>query len=185
MNKWLKTRKIPKLDLMVHTLCHIEYSAVMSYSDTLCRFYDKDNMLNEQQKIEFVEDIFSVITDEVRHYSMLYEILQNDLKTPYTSLAVNKNILADLQKTEGNFLERICMISMTHEAKGLDAGPRLIKNAKNLTKNSKIIDAFETIVREEESHVEFGVKWYEIICDLQKFDKNTKYSEFMDDYGVF
>lgn len=78
---------------------------------------------------------------------------------------VNKNILADLEKTQQNFLERICMISMTHEAKGLDAGPRLIEKARTLTKNSHIIGALETIVKEEEMHVEFGVKWYEIICE--------------------
>lgn len=84
MNKWMKAHKVTPLSKLIHALCHIEYSAVMSYSDTLCRF-NMNNMFSDKQKIEFFEDIFKVISDEVRHYSMLYNILENDLKTPYTS----------------------------------------------------------------------------------------------------
>jgi len=72
------------------------------------------------------------------------------------------NIIKDLASTNHSLLDRISMISMTHEAKGLDAGPRLINNIKSMPHNKKILDIFSTIVKEEVDHVKFGIKWYDV-----------------------
>lgn len=44
---------------------------------------------------------------------------------------VNKNILLDLGRTKESLIDRVCMVSMTHEGKGLDAGPRLLGKARS------------------------------------------------------
>ena len=172
---------------MLHALCHIEYSAIISYCDTLCRFHNYENF-NLNEKIEFFEDIFCVISEEVTHYSLLYDKLAV-IGYPYTSIPVNKNILNDLQKTENNLLERLCMISMTHEAKGLDAGPRLIHKAKSnqfLPKeiSEEINQILDKIIMEELGHVRFGVKWYKKICEAENLDVENRYKQFMKDYDV-
>lgn len=96
----------------------------MGYTDTLCRFHNDLTLKNTNRQEEFFHDIFKVIQEETTHYQLLFQKLR-ELDTPYGSMIVNKNILIDLGKTDQSLIDRICMVSMTHEGKGLDAGPRL------------------------------------------------------------
>lgn len=42
----------------------------------------------------------------------------------------------------------------------------------------------EKIIREEEGHVGFGVKWYRVLCGEMGLEVGDRYGEFMKEFGV-
>lgn len=75
------------------------------------------------------------------------------------------------------------MISLTQEAKGLDAGPVLLKKLESVVgKNSEEFKAMELILEEEKKHVEFGVKWFKILNDGEDIKK--KFRDFCERYEL-
>jgi len=132
--------------------------------------------------LEFKEDILNVIDDEARHFLMLYDRLEAHGFT-YPSMPVNKNILLDLQKTKDSLLDRIAMVSLTHEAKGLDAGPRLIGKIRSGPHSEEDLQALINIVEEEKKHVEFGVKWFTTLGGAD--NGQERFREFIKRYQIF
>ena len=124
-----------------------------------------------------------VVCDEARHFLLLNAILENKFSMTYSDIPVNKNILIDLAKTEESLLDRIAMISLTHEAKGLDAGPNLLKK---FNKKSEEYDVLHLILREEKEHVQFGVKWFTEISSIVEPESTPKecFQSFCQRYGI-
>jgi len=142
---------------LLHTIAHIEYSAVVSYSSLFLM------AKVEQLPLEYFEDIGGVVADECRHFLLLQNLLERD-GMAYPSMPVNKNILGDLEKSRGELLDRLALVSLVHEAKGLDAGDRLVQKLASLGCKESTA-ALELIVREERNHVRTGVKWFEWMCE--------------------
>lgn len=178
ITKYMKQNQIPLNISLVHAIAHIEYSASISYADTFIRFGVHD--------LEYGIDLLKVVDDEARHFLMLNEILE-ETGFPYPSLPVNKNIISDLERTEDSLEDRIAMISLTHEAKGLDAGPRLIQKLGSNKDWVRELEALTQIVEEEKSHVAFGVKWYTRLAQEKGSlgDGGTEFKDFLKRFEVF
>lgn len=150
-------------------MANIEYSAIISYTSTM--------LSSPVSDASFYIDICGVIDDECRHLQSLVSLLEASGHA-YPSFPVNSHILADLDRTSDCLRDRIAMISLVHEAKGLDAGDRLADKCRSMGCRETLA-VVEMIVREEREHVRFGVKWFSRLCLEKKLDPKAEYMEFL------
>lgn len=53
----IKIMGVKKNISLLHSIAHIEFNAMMAYSDTLLRFVHSDNFENENERMLFANDI--------------------------------------------------------------------------------------------------------------------------------
>lgn len=170
-----KEKQIPRPLQLIHSLLNIEYNAVISYM-IIPMLYQEVQELPP----EFIVQLSSIVKDESRHFLMLEDLLKSE-GFEFGDFPVNNNILKDLETTSC-LLDHICMVSLTHEGKGIDAGPRLLQSIKHLP-DKRIYNAVKLIVDEEESHVSFGVEWYNYLCNKAKLNPDEHYKQFLERHG--
>ena len=164
-----------KENQLIHSLMNIEYNAIIAYQLLLFNYKEETDKLPR----EYFTELLSIIEDENRHFWMLDRLLRQR-GFVFGEFMVNTNILKDLRKC-GNLLDHICLISLTHEGKGIDAGPRLLES---LTSNKEMRTVIDEIVRDEERHVGFGVKWYRHLCSQSDLNPQLTYKEFLNRFGL-
>jgi len=179
--KALKTRKDfdtkEGLAVLVHAISHIEYSAIDLALDAVYRF--------PQMPIEYKIDWLEVANDEIRHYKMLDDLL-NDLGFYYGDFPVHCGLFDASIHTAENSLERMAIIPRYYEASGLDVNPQIIKkldNKRKLPNVKKLIDALGIIYDEEIIHVQKGDKWFKYLCDKESLDYSV-YFKILDKYKL-
>eukprot|EP01103_Thecamoeba_quadrilineata_P010946 TRINITY_DN2498_c0_g1_i1.p1 TRINITY_DN2498_c0_g1~~TRINITY_DN2498_c0_g1_i1.p1 ORF type:complete len:225 (+),score=26.49 TRINITY_DN2498_c0_g1_i1:65-739(+) len=105
---------------MLHNLAHIELNAVDLAWDTLLRAHSHNDIPNE-----FFSDWIEVACDEGRHFSMISEQLQR-LGAAYGDIMAHSNLWRIATDTAHDLKERICIIQLVQEARGLDSWHRLV-----------------------------------------------------------
>jgi len=172
--KIVKPQKVPKRgalttkegqSALLHAICHIEYSAIDLALDAAYRFRNMPE--------KFYDDWLEVAYDEVRHFLMLKEIL-NDIGYDYGDFEVHDALFEAMQKTD-TLLERMAIAPRYLEANGLDATPQILKKLKNYKNDpviDKIVKALKIILDEEIDHVRKGDKWFEWECNKEGVDKS-------------
>ena len=175
LREFYKAHNISKQIQLVHSLLNIEYNAVISYL-TIPAVYPEVKEL----PFDFMHGLTEIIADESRHYLMLEKILK-DKGYKFGDFPVNNNILKDLERVD-SLMDHICLVSLTHEGKGIDAGPRLLKSL-SYSLDKTLYDTIKIIVEEEERHVQFGVKWYKYLCNKHSLDLDEYYKTFMTKHG--
>ena len=151
--------------VFLHAICHIEYSAIDLALDAIYRFRGLPK--------SFYDDWLEVADDEVRHFLMLKELL-NDLGYDYGDFEVHNALFEAMQRTQ-SLLERMAVVPRYLEANGLDATPQILKKLQNYKNNptiQKIINSLHIILDEEISHVKKGDFWFEWACKKEKVDKS-------------
>lgn len=122
---------------------------------------------------EFFEDWLKVAHDESRHFRMLRSRLI-ELGSDYGKLPAHSGLWDSAISTKDDLLARLVILHCVHEARGLDTTPKNVQRLKSSgdKKSGKILDF---IYREEISHVTFGVKWVNFMCDklYKKEDKDS------------
>lgn len=142
---------------LVHTILHIEYSAVDLALDAALRY--------QNMPFEFYRDWLEVANDEIRHFLMLEKLLK-DLNGFYGEFEVHKNLFEAMQQTP-DLLSRMACIPRYLEANGLDQNPKIMEklNSNKDEFNVKLIEALKIILEEEISHVKKGDFWFKYECD--------------------
>ncbi len=143
---------------LLHAIAHIEYSAIDLALDICYRFQDMPK--------EFYDDWLEVANDEIRHFFMLHNLLE-ELGAKYSDIVVHNSLFEASQRTAHSLLERLAVVPRYLEANGLDATPMILEKIKRLPKEeffNKIIDALEIILEEEIEHVAKGDRWFEYVC---------------------
>lgn len=158
---------------LLHTILHIEYSAIDLALDAALRFKNKP----EQYYIDWLE----VADDEIRHFLMLEELLQ-ELGGKYGEFQVHKNLFEAMETTP-EFLRRMAAVPRYLEANGLDQNPKIMEKLKsnNDPFNRKILKALEIILEEEVDHVTKGDVWYKYACDEENLPYDSTYLEIIED----
>ncbi len=154
---------------LLHSIAHIEYSAIDLALDAVYRFRD----LGE----EFERDWLAVADDEVRHFLMIEGLLQ-EFGSYYGEFPVH-DALFDASVNTLELLERMAVVPRYLEANGLDATPLILEKLKSFKSTvmiTKIIDALQIILDEEIDHVLKGDKWFKVACER----KNTHYDCYFD-----
>jgi len=167
------------LEALVHSITHIEYSAIDLALDAVYRFTNMPN--------EYKLDWLVVAKDEVRHFKMLHKILEDKLNSYYGKLPVHKSLFEMSYKTNHSVLERMAIIPRYFEATGLDANPKII-NKLNSYKSNEILEeiksALNIIYIEEIEHVRKGDKWFKYLCNKYNYDYKSKFQEIIKKYNL-
>ncbi len=166
------------LATLVHAIVHIEYSAIDLALDAVYRYPD----MSREYKIDWLE----VAIDEIRHFKMLEELLQ-DLGYCYGDFPVHSGLFDASQHTAGDILDRMAVIPRYYEASGLDVNPQIIKKLNNKRKNpavKKLIDSLKIIYDEEIEHVQKGDKWFRYLCGKRGFEAESHYMTILEVYAL-
>ncbi len=160
--------------LLIHAVAHIEYSAIDLALDAAYRFVDMPK--------EYYDDWLKVADDEIRHFLMLEELL-NELDAKYGDVDVHNALFEASQRTQ-NLVERMAVVPRYLEANGLDATPMILEKLKKLPKSemiTKISSVLEVILDEEIDHVKKGDVWFNYACEKEGLETSI-YFEIIDKY---
>ena len=166
------------LATLLHSITHIEYSAIDLAIDAVYRFRD----MPISYKIDWLEVAF----DEIRHFRMLNGILK-ETGFKYGDFPVHSSLFDISMATAGDILERMAVIPRHYEATGLDVNPKIIEKLRRIKTNPKIeatINALEVIYNEEISHVQKGDKWFKYICNQRDIDIHETFFEILKKYRL-
>ncbi len=165
------------LGSLVHAITHIEYSAIDLALDAVYRF--------PEMPMEYKIDWLIVAEDEIRHYKMLKELL-DDLGYVYGDFPVHCGLFDAAEHTADSILDRMAIIPRYYEASGLDVNPQIAKKLDNKRKKpiiKKLIDALSIIYDEEIDHVHKGDKWFKYLCKKEGLDESI-YFEILERYKL-
>lgn len=159
---------------LLHTIAHIEYSAVDLALDAALRF---SNMPKE-----YYSDWLEVAEDEIRHFKMI-EGLMNELKVNYGDIVVHTNLYEAMIQTD-TLLKRMAIVPRFLEANGLDQNPKIMDKLKsnNDSMNRKIIDALQVILDEEIDHVSKGDRWFKYACKEENVVPEATYIDILEEF---
>ncbi|MDO7253034.1 ferritin-like domain-containing protein [Helicobacter cappadocius] len=138
---------------IIHSLAHIEYSAIDLALDAAYRF--------QNLPTQYYKDWLEVANQEINHFKLLQNIL-NDLGFSYGDFDVHNNLYEAMVLTSSSVFDRMGLVHKGLEAMGLDANPFVVEKIKTSSHpiKSKIIQVLEIILRDEISHVNKGNKWW-------------------------
>lgn len=146
--------------LLLHSIAHIEYSAIDLALDAAYRFRDVGD--------EFISDWLKVADDEVRHFVMI-DALLHEMGSFYGEHMIH-GALFEASKNTPTLLERMAVVPRYLEANGLDATPLILEKLESLRKDpmvTKIIAALQIILDEEVDHVRRGDRWFHYACERE------------------
>lgn len=154
---------------LVHTILHIEYSAIDLALDAALRY--------QNMPILYYKDWLEVASDEIRHFLMLEKLLK-ELGGFYGEFEVHKNLFEAMEQTP-DLLSRMACVPRYLEANGLDQNPKIMEklNSNRDEFNIKLIEALKIILKEEVSHVKKGDFWFKYECERVGCKPETTYYE--------
>lgn len=149
------TKSLAKL---LHTIAHIEYSAIDLGLDAMYRF--------RHLPLEYYRDFAILTNEEVHHFSLLESIL-GALGAQYGEFSVHDNLFNAMQKS-CNLIDRMALVHKGLEALGLDSNPFVARKIarSNHALKPQILNTLEIILNDEITHVKKGVKWLKYAQDL-------------------
>lgn len=179
----VKPTKLPKINnfksidgkkYLIHTIMHIEYSAIDMAIDAAYRF--------KNLPYEYYKDWLEVANDEIRHFLML-ESLLTELGGKYGDFDVHKNLFEAMEKTQNNFLKRMAAVPRYLEANGLDQNPKIMEklNSNRDDFNNKILEVLQIILEEEVEHVRKGDVWFKYACEQDNLEPDDTYLKIIEE----
>ena len=174
----IKTRKyfdtIEGKAILLHTIAHIEYSAIDLALDAALRFKNLPK--------KYYCDWLEVAQDEIRHFKMIERIL-NDIGYSYGDFEVHTNLFEAMKKTT-TLLTRMAVVPRYLEANGLDQNPKIMEKLKSNPDeiNEKILNALSIILEEEIDHVTKGDRWFRYACQKQNVEVEETYRDILEKY---
>jgi uncharacterized ferritin-like protein (DUF455 family) len=158
---------------LVHTILHIEYSAIDLALDAALRYKGMPD--------GYYKDWLEVADDEIRHFLMLEELL-SELDGKYGDFPVHKNLFEAMEQTP-DFLRRMAAVPRYLEANGLDQNPKIMQklNSNRDPFNLKLLDVLRIILEEEVDHVSKGDIWFKYECARLNLEPESTYLEIIED----
>ncbi|MGI6723366.1 MAG: ferritin-like domain-containing protein [Arcobacteraceae bacterium] len=157
---------------LLHTIAHIEYSAIDLALDACYRFRELPK--------EYYDDWLEVAEDEIRHFLMLQKLM-DEVGVKYGDYPVHTNLFEAMKNTP-NLLERMAIVPRYLEANGLEQNPKIMEKLKSNPDNfnQKIIQTLEVILIEEIDHVKKGDRWFKFECDRLGLDYQKEYLNILE-----
>ena len=158
---------------LVHTILHIEYSAVDLALDAALRFKNMPK--------KYYEDWLEVASDEIRHFLMLEDLL-SQIDGVYGDFPVHKNLFEAMEATP-DFLRRMAAVPRYLEANGLDQNPKIMEklNSNRDEFNNKFLDVLKIILKEEVDHVKKGDVWFKYECERLELEPESTYLSIIEE----
>ena len=152
---------------MIHSFAHIESYAIDLSWDIIHRYSRQGNHGVEMPN-EFFGDWIKVAADEARHFCIWADRLL-ELGSSYGSEAVHDGLWFSAMDSKNSLLERLAVVHMVHEARGLDVTPRSISRLR-AGGDAKSAELLHEIYLDEITHVAAGVKWFRYLCSALNLD---------------
>lgn len=173
-----KDAGLPLNAYMLHNLAHVELNAIDLAWDTVVRFSPYTDLLGEG----FFADFAHVADDESRHFSWCSQRLA-ELGFSYGDVPAHNLLWRECEKSSDNVAARLAAIPLVQEARGLDAGPRLVNKFVGFGDNrtSKIV---ARIADEEVAHVAVGVYWFISVCQKMGRVPCFAFRDLLKEYNV-
>lgn len=137
---------------LIHSLAHIEFSAIDLAFDLAGRF-------GSQFPASFVDDWMRVGAEEAMHFVLLDRRLRS-AGSSYGALPAHDGLWDAAYQTRHDASARLAVVPMVLEARGLDVTPqtieRLVRAGDGVT--SRIL---ERILTDEIRHVAAGKRWFD------------------------
>ncbi len=152
------------LATLVHSIAHIEFSAIDLALDAVYRYPD--------MSMSYKRDWLEVASDEIRHFKMLEGLLK-ELGFSYGDFPVHSGLFDAANNTAHNILDRMAIVPRYFEASGLDVSPQIIKklhNKRKIPAVAKLIEILHLIYEEEIDHVLKGDTWFKYLCQKEGKD---------------
>jgi len=162
---------------LVHSIAHIEYSAIDLALDAVYRYSE----MQQSFKVDWLE----VALDEIRHYQILEELLI-DLGFNYGDFTVHSGLFDASTNTAKSLLDRMAIIPRYYEASGLDVTPQILKkldNKRKIPSVKKLIEILDIIYVEEIVHVQKGDYWFKKVCEIEGKESDV-YFEILNRYNI-
>ena len=165
------------LATLIHSITHIEYSAIDLALDAVYRYPD----MPKAYKVDWLE----VASDEIRHFKMLEKLLHT-LGFSYGDFPVHSGLFDAANKTAHNILHRMAIVPRYFEASGLDVNPQIISklhNRRKIPEVKELIDALDIIYEEEIDHVHKGDRWFKYLCEKEGKSEEV-YFDILEQYEL-
>ncbi|XP_020527917.1 uncharacterized protein LOC18442199 isoform X2 [Amborella trichopoda] len=130
----------------------------------------------------FFSDFAHVADDESRHYLWCSERLA-ELGFSYGDMPAHNLLWRECEKTSGCVAARLAVIPLVQEARGLDAGPRLVKKLVGFGDN-RTSSIVAKIAEEEVQHVSVGVFWFVSVCAKMGCTPDVIFKDLLKEYNV-
>ncbi len=159
---------------LLHAVAHIELNAVDLHWDMIARFPDIE------LPIGFYDDWVKAADEESKHFNLMCDCLE-ELDSHYGALPAHAGMWRAASDTTEDILARLAVVPMVLEARGLDVTPGMIKLFQQ-AKNTKAVEALETIYAEEVHHVAYGSKWFNYLCGRDGLDPTPVFHDLVRRY---
>ncbi|KAJ8752114.1 hypothetical protein K2173_001789 [Erythroxylum novogranatense] len=173
-----KDSGLPLNAYMLHNLAHVELNAIDLAWDTVVRFSSISQILGEG----FFDDFAHVADDESRHFAWCSQRL-SELGFKYGDMPAHNLLWRECEKSSDNVAARLATIPLVQEARGLDAGPRLVQKLIGCG-DHKTSNIVARIADEEIAHVAVGVCWFVSLCQKMNCSPCSTFKDLLSEYNV-
>ncbi|KAG6722777.1 hypothetical protein I3842_03G177600 [Carya illinoinensis] len=173
-----KKSGLPLNAYMLHNLAHVELNAIDLAWDTVVRFSPFSEILGEG----FFADFAHVADDESRHFAWCSQRL-SELGFKYGDMPAHNLLWRECEKSSDNVAARLAVIPLVQEARGLDAGPRLVQKLTGFG-DHRTSNIVARIADEEVAHVAVGVFWFISVCQKLGRMPCSTFKELLIEYNV-
>lgn len=153
-----KNSGLPLNAYMLHNLAHVELNAIDLAWDTVVRFSPFRDTLGD----EFFADFAHVADDESHHFGWCSQRL-SELGFSYGDMPAHNLLWRECERSSTSVAARLAVIPLVQEARGLDAGPRLVQKLIGFG-DHRTSNIVAKIAEEEVAHVAVGVFWFLSVC---------------------
>ncbi|ONK68904.1 uncharacterized protein A4U43_C05F17250 [Asparagus officinalis] len=163
---------------MLHNLAHVELNAVDLAWDTVVRF----SVYRDELGDEFFGDFARVADDESRHFGWCQQRLV-ELGFSYGDMPAHNLLWRECEKSSDDVSARLAVIPLVQEARGLDAGPRLVQKLVGFG-DHRTSEIVAKIAEEEVAHVAVGVFWFLLVCRKTGRTPSAAFKDILREYNV-
>ncbi|KAI8805554.1 hypothetical protein BJ742DRAFT_775041 [Cladochytrium replicatum] len=161
---------------ILHSLANVEIWAIDLAFDAIARFasYTPAGTTTPLPKA-FFDDFVRIAAEEAKHFSLLVHRLE-EMGSGFGKLPVHGSLWDSAMDTKDDLLQRLAIVNVVHEARGLDVNPQTIAKFEKAG-DEESVRILNIIHNDEITHVAAGQRWFSWICDLKGIDR---YSTFHD-----
>ncbi|XP_022000132.1 uncharacterized protein HI_0077 [Helianthus annuus] len=173
-----KNSGLPLNAYMLHNLAHVELNAIDLAWDTVVRFSPYSALLGDM----FFADFARVADDESRHFAWCSQRLA-ELGFSYGDMPAHNVLWRECAKSSDDVVARLAVIPLVQEARGLDAGPRLVQKLIGFG-DKRTSNVVAKIAEEEVAHVAVGVYWFVSVCQQMGRAPCPTFRDLLKEYNV-
>ncbi|PKA51634.1 hypothetical protein AXF42_Ash003001 [Apostasia shenzhenica] len=173
-----KSLDLPLNAYVLHNLAHVELNAIDLAWDTVARFSPLQDLLGDA----FFSDFARVADDESRHFAWCLQRLA-ELGFSYGDMPAHNLLWRECNKSSEDVAARLAVIPLVQEARGLDAGPRLVQKLVGFG-DHRTSNIVAKIADEEVAHVAVGVFWFTLVCQKMGRIPSETFKDLLKEYNV-